>query len=83
MVEGDRLAVQPGLALVRLILPGQDLDQRVFPAPFSPTSACVSPGRTEKLTLSTAVCPGKRFVTPWNSSTLSRSLCSVRAIPLS
>ena len=83
MVEGDRLAVQPGLALVRLILPGQDLDQRGLPRAVLPDERMRLAGRAEKLTLSTAVCPGKRFVTPWNSSTLSRSLCSVRAIPLS
>ncbi len=35
-----------------------------LPAPFSPISACTSPGITSKSTPSTASIPGKRFDTP-------------------
>src|SRR5688572_5744294 len=34
-----------------------------FPAPFSPTRACTSPGRSSKETSSRASTPGNRFVT--------------------
>src|SRR5881392_3643190 len=35
-----------------------------FPAPFSPSSACTSPGAASKSTPSFASTPGKRFVIP-------------------
>ncbi len=43
-----------------------------FPAPFSPSSAWISPGSTTRSTASFARTPGKRFVMPWSSS-LTRS----------
>src|SRR6478609_7567415 len=36
----------------------------LFPAPFSPSSACTSPGAASKSTASFASTPGKRFVIP-------------------
>src|SRR4051812_44486199 len=36
----------------------------VFPAPFSPSSACTSPAAASKSTSSFATTPGKRFVIP-------------------
>src|SRR3954468_13554252 len=36
----------------------------VFPAPFSPSSACTSPAAASKSTPSLATTPGKRFVIP-------------------
>src|SRR5436190_3089142 len=36
----------------------------LFPAPFSPSSACTSPGAASKSTESFASTPGKRFVIP-------------------
>src|SRR3954465_9362832 len=36
----------------------------VFPAPFSPSSACTSPAAASKSTRSLATPPGKRFVIP-------------------
>ena len=36
----------------------------VFPAPFSPRSACTSPEAASKLTPSFATTPGNRFVIP-------------------
>src|SRR6266568_2224344 len=35
-----------------------------LPAPFSPISACTSPGRSSRETSSFATTPGKRFVMP-------------------
>src|SRR3954447_8599342 len=40
-----------------------------LPAPFSPSSACTSPRRTSRSTLSFATIPGNRFVIPRNSRT--------------
>ena len=36
----------------------------LFPAPFSPSSACTSPTATSRSTSSFATTPGKRFVIP-------------------
>src|SRR6187455_2131195 len=36
----------------------------LFPAPFSPSRACTSPGAASKSTPSFATTPGKRFVIP-------------------
>src|SRR5215207_3328855 len=38
-----------------------------LPAPFSPSSACTSPRRRSKSTLSLATTPGKRLVIPFSS----------------
>src|SRR5581483_7241449 len=46
-----------------------------FPAPFSPRSACTSPGRRSKSTWSLASTPGNRFVIP------SSERIGVSAIP--
>src|SRR4051812_23464831 len=40
----------------------------VFPAPFSPRSACASPARRVRSTRSLATTPGKRLVMPFSSS---------------
>src|SRR5436189_245373 len=40
------------------------LDSVVFPAPFSPSSACTSPAAASKLAPSFATTPGNRFVIP-------------------
>src|SRR6478735_2947448 len=40
-----------------------------LPAPFSPSSACTSPRRTSRSTLSLATIPGNRFVMPRSSRT--------------
>ena len=40
----------------------------VLPAPSGPTSPKISPGRTEKLKLSTAVIAPKRLVSPLTST---------------
>src|SRR5262245_56787556 len=40
------------------------LDSVVLPAPFSPSSACTSPGAASKSTPSFATTPGKRFRIP-------------------
>src|SRR5579884_3174098 len=42
-----------------------------LPAPFSPSSACTSPVRRSKSTWSSATMPGKRFVIPRSSRTVS------------
>src|SRR5208337_456518 len=44
-----------------------------LPAPFSPTSAWISPGAKEISTASRAVTPGKRFVSPFISRSGGRS----------
>src|SRR5258708_35421967 len=40
-----------------------------LPAPFSPTSACTSPGRVSKLTPSNARTPGNRRLSCWTART--------------
>ena len=40
------------------------LESVVFPAPFSPSSACTSPTAASKSTPSFATTPGNRFVIP-------------------
>ena len=45
----ERLAVELGDALVRLEMTAHDLDERALPAPFSPSSAWISPSATAKL----------------------------------
>ena len=42
-----------------------------FPAPFSPTIACISPAFRLKCTLSSALTPGKILVIPFISSMYS------------
>src|SRR5438067_1805072 len=44
-----------------------------LPAPFSPSSACTSPGRSSKSTRSSATTPGNRFVMPRISRTVAAS----------
>src|SRR5215210_2236843 len=44
--------------------PVRMLDSVVLPAPFSPSSACTSPGAASKSTWSLATTAGKRLVTP-------------------
>src|ERR671937_63390 len=44
-----------------------------LPAPFSPRSACTSPRRRSKSTLSSATTPGKRLVIPRISRTVDAS----------
>src|SRR5437763_5532338 len=44
-----------------------------LPAPFSPSSACTSPGRRSKSTRSSATTPGNRFVMPRISRTVAAS----------
>src|SRR5205823_1759259 len=39
-----------------------------LPAPFSPATACTSPGRMSRLTRSSACTPGKRLLTPRTSN---------------
>src|SRR5689334_8633381 len=48
-----------------------------LPAPFSPTSACTSPGSTRRLTRSSARTPGKRFETSRISKTVISKLSAV------
>src|SRR3954470_10492779 len=45
-----------------------------LPAPFSPSSACTSPGRSSKSTRSLARTPGNRFVIPLSSSAAGASI---------
>src|SRR6266542_25853 len=49
-----------------------------FPAPFSPSSACTSPGRMSKSTWSFASTPGKRLVMPVIASPAAGSALLVR-----
>src|SRR5687767_3865035 len=56
-----------------------------LPAPFSPTSACTSPGLTDMLTRSRASTPGNRLETSWTSrialvGTAQRRLCVGRVV---
>src|SRR5574340_131564 len=44
--------------------PAMILESVLLPAPFSPTSACTSPGSTEKLTPSSACVPSKCLLMP-------------------
>src|SRR3989454_8116778 len=52
----------------------------VFPAPFSPSSAWISPARTSKLMSSFARTPGKRFVMPRISSAGGGSLMATKRV---
>src|SRR5438105_7674249 len=54
----------------------------VFPAPFSPSSACTSPAAASKSTSSLATTPGKRLVIP-RSETAGTGEAPVVPAPLS
>src|SRR3954469_18474027 len=54
-----------------------------FPAPFSPSSACTSPGAAWKSTPSFASTPGKRFVIPRIATAEDRGAPSAPLGPIS
>jgi hypothetical protein len=51
-----------------------------LPEPFSPTMQCTSPGRTSRVTWSSAATPPKRFDTPLATSRGSRA--TIQALSL-
>ena len=73
----DPRAVQPDTALRRPLQPDDDLQGVLFPAPFGPTTATISPSSIPNVTPSTAGRPPKRFVT----SSTSRSRFGLRYYP--
>ena len=52
----------------------------VLPAPFSPSSAWISPGRTSRSIASLATTPGYRFVIPRISSAGARTISVTPAL---
>ena len=72
-------AVEQDLALVGRVDAGQHLDEVDLPAPFSPSSARISPRRRSRPTSETARVPPKRLVIPWRDRTGGDASASARA----
>ena len=52
-----------------------------FPAPFSPTSPCISPSSRVRLTLWTACTPGNYLSTSWISTAMGVWMSSAAMLP--